>query len=74
MARFQHTESTFSAAIRGALTGFVVAAIATVGLATASDGTLGGTMVELRVDASAEVAAVTPTIPFLHSAPVRPAA
>lgn len=79
MARLQHTESTFSATVRGALTGFVLAAVATVGLAAATGsapgGTPGGTVVELRVDtAKVEVASATPVIPFLHSAPVRPAA
>lgn len=76
MARIQHTESTVSAAVRGALTGFVLAAVATVGLATAAGGTAGGTpMVEVRVGAATvDLASGPAVIPFLHTAPARPAA
>jgi hypothetical protein len=77
MARLQRpSESTVSAAVRGALTGFVVAAVATVCLARAAEEMSGGTpTVELRLDtAPLELASGTPVIPFQHSVPVRPAA
>lgn len=77
MARLQrNSENTLSAAVRGALTGFVVAAVATVCVARAAEEMSGGTpMVELRLDtASLELASGTPIVPFQHPVPVRPAA